>query len=81
MAALWEGTKESREEPGKQKTRSCRAQELAGSSAQGNEWQKKGRPTGLSKDRREEQDRVGNHGGKNLVKSQMPSQGSLKQIE
>jgi hypothetical protein len=31
-----------REEPGKQKTRSCRAQELAGSSAQENERQKKG---------------------------------------
>jgi hypothetical protein len=31
-----------REEPGKQKTRSCRTQELARSSAQKNEWQKKG---------------------------------------
>ena len=30
-----------REEPGKQKTRSCRAQELARSSAQENERQKK----------------------------------------
>ena len=30
------------EEPGKQKPRSCRAQELARSSAQENEWQKKG---------------------------------------
>src|SRR5260370_88874 len=29
-------------EPGKQKTRSCRTQELARSSAQENEWQKKG---------------------------------------
>ena len=29
-----------REEPGKQKTRSCRAPELARSRAQGNEWQK-----------------------------------------
>jgi hypothetical protein len=29
-----------REEPGKQKTRSCRAQELGRSRAQGNEWQK-----------------------------------------
>jgi len=32
----------SREEPGKQKTRSCRTQELAWSSAQENEVQKKG---------------------------------------
>ena len=31
----------SREEPGKQKTRSCRTQELARSSARENEWQKK----------------------------------------
>jgi len=31
-----------REEPGKQKTRSCRTQELARSSARENEWQKKG---------------------------------------
>src|SRR6202022_4341866 len=31
-----------RAEPGKQKTRSCRTQELARSSAQENEWQKKG---------------------------------------
>jgi hypothetical protein len=30
-----------RAEPGKQKTRSCRTQELARSSAQENEWQKK----------------------------------------
>jgi hypothetical protein len=30
------------EEPRKQKTRSCRTQELARSSAQENEWQKKG---------------------------------------
>jgi hypothetical protein len=30
-----------REEPGKQKTRSCRTQELARSSARENEWQKK----------------------------------------
>ncbi len=29
------------EEPGKQKRRSCRAQELARSSAQKSEWQKK----------------------------------------
>jgi len=38
-----------REEPGKQKSRSCRAQELARSSAQGNERQKKVWPTELSK--------------------------------
>jgi len=31
-----------RAEPGKQKTRSCRTQELARSSARENEWQKKG---------------------------------------
>jgi hypothetical protein len=36
------GTHGLREEPGKQKTRSCRTQELARSSAQENEWQKKG---------------------------------------
>ena len=31
------------EEPGKQKTGSCRTQELARSSAQGNEWRKRPR--------------------------------------
>src|SRR5260370_6839979 len=36
------GTIELREEPGKQKTRRCRTQELARSSARENEWQKKG---------------------------------------
>src|SRR5713226_288317 len=41
-AALWEGTQCFGEEPGKQKTRSCRTQELARSSAQEKEWQKKG---------------------------------------
>jgi hypothetical protein len=41
-AALWEGTIGLREEPGKQKPRSCRTQELARSSAQKNERQKKG---------------------------------------
>jgi hypothetical protein len=35
------GTRVVREEPGKQKTRSCRAQELARSSAQENERRKK----------------------------------------
>jgi len=35
------GTCAFREEPGKQKPRSCRAQELARSSAQENERQKK----------------------------------------
>jgi hypothetical protein len=40
-AAFREGTEDSREEPGKQKTRSCRAQELARSSAQENERRKK----------------------------------------
>ena len=35
------GTCVIREEPGKQKPRSCRAQELARSSARENEWQKK----------------------------------------
>ena len=35
------GTRSVREEPGKQKSRSCGAQELARSSAQGNERQKK----------------------------------------
>src|SRR6266849_6494185 len=36
------GTRAVREEPGKQKPRSCRAQELARSSAQENAWRKKG---------------------------------------
>ena len=35
------GTRAVWEEPGKQKPRSCRAQELARSSAQENEWRKK----------------------------------------
>ncbi|SRR5713101_6263339 len=35
------GTCVVREEPGKQKPRSCRAQELARSSARENEWRKK----------------------------------------
>jgi hypothetical protein len=35
------GTCDVREEPGKQKTRSCGTQELARSSARENEWQKK----------------------------------------
>ncbi len=35
------GIREFREEPGKEKTRSCRAQELARSSAQESEGQKK----------------------------------------
>ncbi len=38
-----------RAEPGKQKTRSCRTQELARSSARENEWQKKGRPAALGR--------------------------------
>ena len=41
-----------REEPGKQRPRSCRTQELARSSAQENERQKKARPTGLNRNRR-----------------------------
>ncbi len=43
------------EEPGKQNPRSCRAQELARSCAQERERQKKGRFTGLSANRLEEQ--------------------------
>jgi len=35
------GTCVAQEEPGKQKPRSCRAQELARSSAQEKQWQKK----------------------------------------
>ena len=41
-AALWEGTMMFGEELGKQKTGSSRTQELARSSARGNEWQEKG---------------------------------------
>src|SRR5467141_3907532 len=41
-AALWEGTQWCKGGTGKQKTRSCRTQELARSSAQENEWQKNG---------------------------------------
>jgi len=37
-----------RAEPGKQKPRSCRTQELARSSAQENEWQKKVKAPTLS---------------------------------
>jgi hypothetical protein len=54
-----------RAEPGKQKTRSCRTQELARSSARGNEWKKKGWRAGLRKNRREQQLYVGNHGEEN----------------
>ena len=41
----------SGEEPRKQRTLSCRTQELARSSAQENERQKKAGPTGLRKNR------------------------------
>src|SRR5258706_1601004 len=40
-----------RAEPGKQKTRSCRTQELARSSARENEWQKKSGLIELNKSR------------------------------
>jgi len=47
------GTCAVREEPGKRKPRSCQAQELAGSCAQENERQKKGRATELGENREE----------------------------
>src|SRR6266851_5230658 len=49
------GTCAVREEPGKQKPRSCRAQELARSRAQENARQKKGRPSELCPNRLERQ--------------------------
>ena len=54
------GTRAVREEPGKQKPRSCRAQELARSSAQEKQWQKKGayRNQDLSENRDERQSQV-----------------------
>ncbi len=44
-----------REEPGKQKTRSCRAQEFARSRAQENERRKNEGPTGLKRQRQEQE--------------------------
>ncbi len=55
-----------REEPGKQKTRSCRTQELARSSARENEWQKKSGLTGLNNSRHVERTRVSKHNGRRL---------------
>src|SRR5712664_2963440 len=52
------GTCAVREEPGKQKPRGCRAQELARSSAKETAWQKKGRLTELSESWNEEQNKV-----------------------
>ena len=60
------GTCVVREEPGKQKPRSCRAQELARSRAQENAWQKKAALTGLSKERHKMQDRIGSLRGERV---------------
>jgi hypothetical protein len=57
-----------RAEPGKQKPRSCRTQELARSSAQENEWQKKRRLLN-SAESAEEQDHVSNCSGETVHKS------------
>src|SRR6266581_5144073 len=55
-----------RAEPGKQKTRSCRTQELARSSARENEWQKKSGLTGPNKSRHVERTHVSKHNGRRL---------------
>ena len=65
-AALWEGPTGLAEEPGKQKTRSCRTQELARSSARENEWQKKSGLTRLNNGRHVERTKVGKHNGRRL---------------
>src|SRR6266853_2738284 len=62
------GTCAVREEPGKQKPRSCRTQELARSSAQENEWQKKRRLLNSAQSA-EEQNHVSNGSGETVHKS------------
>jgi hypothetical protein len=54
------------EEPGKQKPRSCRTQELARSSARENEWQKKSELIELNKSRHVERTHVSKHSGRRL---------------
>lgn len=54
------------EEPAKQNLRSCRAQKLARSSAQENEWQKKSGLIELNKSRDVERTHVSKHSGRQL---------------
>ena len=68
VGALWEGPKTThREESGKQKTRSCRTQELARSSAQENERQKKDHEPGQSENRARSRTRPTGEGGERIA--------------